>query len=462
MIAKLFLKNKLRQLNIVVMGDIAIDEYKYGKVSRISPEFPVPILHSRAQQSVFALGMAANVCYQMKCFNAKVALMGFIDDKTHNVLFEHNINDDFCVRLNKGYNPIKVRFYEGNFPLARCDIEELNYGEENIEFLRSKLLDSFENYLTKVTPDIVVLSDYDKGVFNDLFSKKIIDICLDNNVPTLVDPKKPPLSKWKNCTYFKPNLNEATNLTTSISIKEKILEIQKCLNCKGVVITQEGNGYNGIIDNELFAELHEPLSLEKVNNKVGAGDAYLGLLAICLSYKFDFKTSCDLAFKAGVKYVQKKHNKFITFLDMLESKIINPDLLIDRDFKLVLTNGCFDILHVGHLQLLKFAKSKGDKLVVAVNSDESVSRLKPGRPFVSLKNRMELLAALECVDFVISFNEDTPLEIIKKINPEILIKGSEYLVDDIVGREFVKEVITCPMVEKYSTSLLVDKIKSQI
>jgi D-beta-D-heptose 7-phosphate kinase/D-beta-D-heptose 1-phosphate adenosyltransferase len=141
-------------------------------------------------------------------------------------------------------------------------------------------------------------------------------------------------------------------------------------------------------------------------------------------------------------------------------KFVDPQDLRKRNFKLVFTNGCFDILHAGHLEALRFAKRLGEKLVVAINSDESVSAIKPGRPYVSLKDRMALIAGFECVDYVVSFNEETPREIIKKIKPDILVKGSEYQADKIVGSDIVKQVFTAPMVDGLSTTKLVEKIKS--
>ena len=461
--------NKTNRLKIIVIGDVAIDDYKFGKVTRISPEFPVQILKSDSFNGDLQPGCASNVCHQMTHFNVETFLLGFVDDSTRSTLKNLPFNMEYCVPLVEGKNPTKIRFYDENFPLLRWDIEQPNYGEskKTLKNLRDKL---FENFLklTKNKIDVVILSDYHKGLWDQSLAKKIIQKCNEEKIITIVDPKNPPLNQWENCSYFKPNSIEAKNLTGIADPVKQCEKIKSKLNCKGTVITQEGKGMIGMEKQSFTYEELNPIPSEKVNSKIGAGDAFISTLAVCLGHQIPFEPACELAFKAGSKYVQAKHNKPINIFDIkqisnpIAAKFVNPEDLAVRDYKLSSTGGCFDLFHCGHLESLKFAKSKGDKLVVMVNSDKSVARLKPGRPFVSLENRMNLLAALECVDFVVSFDEDTPLEIIKKIQPDILIKGSEYQTDNIVGKEFVKEVVTCPMVEGLSTSRLVEKIKSQI
>jgi D-beta-D-heptose 7-phosphate kinase/D-beta-D-heptose 1-phosphate adenosyltransferase len=170
--------------------------------------------------------------------------------------------------------------------------------------------------------------------------------------------------------------------------------------------------------------------------------------------------SAEIAWEAGVVYVKNKYNQPLHPNDFSTSKIVDPQFLTERNFKLVFTNGCFDILHAGHLESLKFAKFLGDKLVVAVNTDESVAENKPGRPFVKLKDRMSLLASLEFVDYVVSFSEKTPLEILKTIRPDVVVKGSEYSKENIVGNDFIPEVVVCPMIEGLSTTNLINSIKN--
>jgi D-beta-D-heptose 7-phosphate kinase/D-beta-D-heptose 1-phosphate adenosyltransferase len=189
-------------------------------------------------------------------------------------------------------------------------------------------------------------------------------------------------------------------------------------------------------------------------------------MAMCRG--FSLQESADIAFKAGTLYVLNKHNKpldrfsIIHSIDPIGAKVIPYDeinMFCNRDYKLVFTNGCFDIMHMGHIDCLKFAKSQGDKLVVGLNSDESVARLKPKRPIMSVKDRASVLAACEYVDYVVVFDDDTPLELIKKISPDVLVKGADYKEEDVVGYKIVPEIKRCPLVEGISTTSIIEKIK---
>lgn len=466
MIDKIYKKIQ-ENLKIIIVGDIAVDDYRYGKLTKISPEAPIPVFNSGFNSEFLYPGMAANVCYQMKNFNVDAFLLGAIDSDSFNILKEYNLNIDSCVNLVNGRNPIKIRLYEDDFPLFRWDVEKNLYGESllDIEIIRTKLFQNFEKILEQYEINVVILSDYDKGLFDECLIQKIISRCKDRKIIVIVDPKNPPLKKWKNCSFFKPNNLELKSLTEFGTIENQLFQIKNDLNCEGVVVTQEGTGFIGLKD-EIFK--YRPslvLSNDKIKSKIGAGDAYLAVLSICLGHNICFEESCKIAFEAGAVYVQNKHNcpikpyELLQHDDPISAKFIDYKDLMDRDFTLVFANGCFDILHEGHIGLLKYAKSLGDKLVVALNSDDSVKRIKgDNRPINSLKSRIYMLSMFEFIDFIISFEEDTPLNIIQKIKPEKIVKGGEYLKDEVIGKDDCGEVVLFPYQEGFSTTNILSKI----
>jgi D-beta-D-heptose 7-phosphate kinase/D-beta-D-heptose 1-phosphate adenosyltransferase len=439
---------------IAVVGDAMIDEYFDVKVKKISPEFPIPVMHSESEESNSFPGGAANVVYQINNFKSVEGfLVGFVDNYAEKVFFDKSVNTKFCLKI-ENLIPRKRRFYSNDFPTYRWDIEKENYGlgsnlESNCKLLKDKANQKF---------DVIIFSDYDKGVLKHHLYELI------NNCPiSIVDPKSGPLSRYKNCTIFKPNASEALALTGCKNIEDAGKKLLCELNCQSVIITQAGDGISIFykeLGEILCREIRPKIKLPTAESVIGAGDCFVAFLAMSLSLGFNVLESAEIAWEAGVIYVRNKYNQPLHPNDLSTSKIVDPQFLSKRNFKLVFTNGCFDILHAGHLESLRFAKSMGEKLVVAVNTDESVAENKPGRPFVKLKDRMNLLAGLEFVDYVVSFSEKTPLEVLKIIRPDVLVKGAEYSKENIVGNDLVSEVVVCPMVDGLSTTNLINSIKS--
>jgi D-beta-D-heptose 7-phosphate kinase/D-beta-D-heptose 1-phosphate adenosyltransferase len=470
-ILKFIEKNKEQKLNIAVLGDCMVDDYKYGHVDRISPEFPVPILTSHNEQSEMVPGGAANVCHQMRHFNVNPYLLGFIDNPA-NLLYKgyYNLNTSYCVKLQFGAVPKKLRFYDGDFPLHRWDIELHNYGEPDINDLRKLALKSFRQMIKDIKFDAIILSDYNKGFWSDELAQKVLWECREHKLLTIVDPKKD-LLRWVGCTIFKPNANEAHTLSGFKTHKRQTAYFQKHLNCKGVVITQSGNGVVGSYNGDYFEYwTNKKLSYREVNSVIGAGDCFNVLLAIGLAHNLDLAHSCEVAFEGGVQYVKARHNKPITPNDIYKrfdnsaSKVIDLDELVylkDNIFvndKFVWTNGVWDLLHVGHTKSLKFAKSFGDKLVVGVNSDISVKKIKGDlRPIIPVEQRMEMLSCLEFVDFIIKFAEETPEKIIKIIKPDTIIKGEQYQDQKVIGADVVEDVKFCSNYKGVSTTDIIKK-----
>lgn len=453
-------------INVGVVGDAMIDEYFDVRVKKISPEFPIPVMHSDTDKSYDLPGGAANVAYQFKNFNANVNLISFTDATADAALNSNKINTDMCVNISTRI-PRKRRFYSDDFPTYRWDIEESNYGL-GLD-LDKKCLELYEKVQQVVRPyDVLIFSDYDKGVFSKHLNRLIYDCPYPISI---VDPKSGDLDRWTGCSIFKPNKQEALALSGKKTVDEAGVYLLERLDCEAVIITQAGQGIT-VFDRreDTTYNIRPTQPLPPAESVIGAGDCFTAFLAMSLGYGMTIREAAEVAWKAGSLYVMNKHNKPLCqtdirrIFDPIAHKLIgsHSELFQNREYKLVFTNGCFDILHAGHLETLKYAKSLGDKLVVAVNTDESVSKLKPGRPFVSLIDRMTMLAGLEFVDFVIPFGEPTPLEIIKLIKPDVLVKGGEYKKEDIVGYGIVNEVVTVPMVAGLSTTNIFQKIKTQI
>ncbi len=450
---KFLQKNRQRRLNVHVLGDAMVDEYYEVKVNRISPEFPMPIMWSPTDDPVRRPGGAANVAYQFKNFNAVVLLYCLPDTNFADKVFrDHGVNRRGPSLNHIGSTlPIKRRFLDGYTQITRHDIESPLCGvsAEIIDLYTDSLCQLVVSYPKK--PDVAIFSDYNKGFFasdeHDLLDKY-------HNSITIVDPKKGPLRKWRGCDIFKPNAKEAFELSGKKKWREQAKHLQNELDCESVVITDGGKKVSGVWRDEFFC--FKPDKSVEVESVIGAGDTFCVFLALAVGHGFTVPEAAEIAWNAGSVYVQNNLNRPIVPAELSPSGIVHGSDLASRDFKLVFTNGCFDLLHEGHLQTLRFAREKGDKLVVALNSDESVKRLKgDDRPIKPLSQRMAVVAALEMVDFVVSFEEDTPFEVIKVIQPDVLVKGDDYKKNEIIGADIVPEVFTAPMIPDLSTTVLI-------
>ncbi len=431
-----------------------IDEYYDVVVDRISPEFPMPIMTSPNLKCLKKPGGVANVACQFKHFNVMPRVFHLPDSSIEDVFKSHGLVSvqppiESTFRL-----PIKRRFLNRDVQIVRHDIEGPLCGG-SFKDIQDHLSATRNSLYKLAAPDIAILSDYNKGYFCCPYStQQLINWYNSIGVPTLVDPKCGPIDKWKGCTVFKANAKEALELTNIACWETQAKVLYEQLGCSAVVVT---HGPDLIMGHNKDGEFHYfPKEAVKARSVVGAGDCFAAFLAMAMAHGFAINEAIEIAWQAGAKYVQGSHNKPVSEGDLCNG-IVRPEDLSKRDYKLAFTNGCFDILHEGHIESLKFARSQGEKLVVAVNSDDSVKRLKgPTRPVVPLQHRMAVLAALECVDFVISFDEDTPLEILKKIKPDVIIKGGQYSPEDVVGSELGIKVVPFPMVEGVSTTKILE------
>jgi D-beta-D-heptose 7-phosphate kinase/D-beta-D-heptose 1-phosphate adenosyltransferase len=451
------LQENKRSIFIHVIGDSMLDQDYRVNTNRISPECPnVNVLQSPDDKPFRQFpGGAANVCYQLSNFNVICRLFSFIDEEAYQIIRDKGVKYWGLVGLPHGYFvPRKKRFYAQGFQVvSRWDIERTNYGIEFLGNLQSELLDTWQVF--QAEPDVIIFSDYDKGVFNNFSISRI-----KTNAITIVDPKAAPLERWKGCTVFKPNSKEARDLSGKQDWKSQCEYFQQVLGCKVVIITQAGDGIVGKTDD--YFEYRPKLNITPVDI-VGAGDCFAGILALAMAMGFNAEQSAMIAFHGGILCVQQKERGSFGPWSFGNKIVKNVDFLKDRNYKLIFTNGVFDLLHTSHINMLKFAKAQGDKLIVALNSDASVKRLKgESRPIIPLKNRMEVIAALECVDYVTSFEEDTPLELVKRLNP-IMVKGGDYRKEDIAGYEVVGQdnIILYPYEQGNSTSRIIQQMNSE-
>ena len=437
-----------RRPRIAVFGDAMLDEYYEVAAGRISPEFPIPSFRSEVDDPRIVLGGSANVCRQFANFNFDVSLFALTNEKIKGLAGD--INMDGCVSSNGV--PSKKRFYSEGFPLFRWDVEKSDYGLDR-ESLAGLTRNIAERVLLSDPFDVVVFSDYDKGLLKSL-DDGFMDR-LDDSTITIVDPKRSPLRRWKGCSIIKPNASEAFELTGRSDWRLQCECIMRDTGCQAVIITQGGSGVVGNVQGSWFE--HRPEFDTKAVSVVGAGDCFMAFLAMCMAHSIDIRKAVKIAFDACSCYTSRPFNSPIHPYNLAGSKFVDPRTLARRDFKLAFSNGCFDILHPGHLELLRFARSKADGLVVALNSDASVGRQNKSHPLVNtLQHRKEMISALDCVDFVVDFDQDTPYELMKVIGPDVLVKGSDW--PDPVGSDLVGEVFSFGLLEGHSTTSLIEKI----
>lgn len=473
----------IKQKNILVIGDVMLDRYFFGISKRISPEAPVPILLKKNEKIV--LGGAANVAINIKKAKQKVSVLSVIgDDEKGNMLIkllnQNEIDSSLIIKDKERCTCVKNRFVgQNNIQMFRFD-EEITE-KVNLE-TNEKVLKILEENVSKY--DLVVISDYNKGLLNSLNTSKMIEIANKNNIKTIIDVKEPKYEKYKNAYIIKPNVSELQDITkmkvdTEKDIEEASKTLLKNTNCKYVLTTRGKDGMM-LVSNEGVTNIK--CESREVYDVTGAGDTVISYLATGISNNISLLDSIKIAnYAAGVGV--SKMGTYAVAIDEIknyikvkndveyEKKIVTIDklkeLLKNRENKtIVFTNGCFDLFHVGHARYLREAAKLGDILIVGVNSDASVKRLKgEQRPIISENERMELLASLEFVSYVIMFGEDTPYNVIKEIQPDIIAKGGDYKPEEVVGKDIVEKrngkVVICPLIESKSTTNIIKRIKGE-
>ncbi len=466
----------------LVIGDLMLDRYLIGDVQRISPEAPVPVVLLKKQND--RAGGAANVAANLALLGIPTRIAGCVGQDTEgNALLEiiNSIGIDTAGVFKSSERPTitKTRILGGHQQMMRLD------QESNAAFSANETAQLQALIATQLAakPAIVILSDYAKGVLNHPLCLETIKQARTLSIPVLVDPKGRDYSKYHGATALTPNKKEAAE-ACSVDIHDNaaILSaanlLRKSLGLQFLAVTRGEEGITVTDDN---ATLHIPATAKQVFDVSGAGDTVIATLAAGLIHGLHHQQALQLANIAAGIVVGKVGTVPITREELLNElttqnsakqadKVCNLPQLLERvqywrsnKQKIVFTNGCFDLLHAGHVTYLEAAKKTGNKLVLGLNTDRSVSALKgPTRPVIHEQDRARVLAALESIDAVILFDEDTPLNLIHAIKPDVIVKGSDYSEDQVVGGAEVKswggKVALIDVVEGRSTSNIIKKL----
>ena len=465
--------------NIVVIGDLMIDHYIWGSCERISPEAPVQVVNVNRENSV--LGGAGNVINNLLSLGADVSIYSVVGDdvnatEMNKMLIKIEPKTLSLVTEEGRRTTKKSRIIASNQQVIRYDDETTLDIAQQSEIV---LLDALEKNISLY--EMVILSDYGKGLLTPTLTKNIIDLAKKLNKPILVDPKGRDYSKYKGATLLTPNKKEASlamqiDICDDASLDKAIQKLKSDIELDYSIITLSEDGM-ALLDDEVKTI---PTVAREVYDVTGAGDTVIASLGVALASGLNIEEACDFSNKAAAVVVAKVGSATVTLNEIeeyehslnqgkSESKIKNFEeieriakRLKEQGRNIIFTNGCFDILHRGHATYLQKAKELGDILILGLNSDESIRRLKGvGRPINSLEDRAFLIGALESIDFVVPFSEDTPYKLIELVKPNILVKGADYRGAEVVGSDIADEVVLIDFVAGKSTTSLIEKISGK-
>lgn len=474
------LTEKITHLRIAVIGDVMLDRYAYGEVRRISPEAPVPV--TRVKRLTSVLGGAGNVAANLAGLGVQVYVAGMTGEDDHRRVLEKKLRElgvDYSglIASPKRSTITKMRIIGARQQMLRLDFEEpgdLLPDEEQalLQWLRKHLDEGLDG---------IVLSDYAKGTCSDRFCQMVITQARAAHVPVLVDPKGSDWAKYRGCDLITPNVKEMCEAAGKIvpnvtpALVELAQQARETFDIRYVVVTRSEKGVTLVGKDDVITKA---ATAQEVFDVSGAGDTVASVLLAAISGKLSLADALELSNKAA-GIVVSKVGTYPVHKEELLREILADSQPESFDYRpmtwdemarltrtwqqagetVVFTNGCFDILHAGHVQYLQQAAQLGNHLIIGVNTDDSVHRLKgQTRPFNHETDRARLLASLRDVDAVALFGEDTPTELIKKIRPDILVKGGDYKKEEVAGREYARTVEILPFKEGYSTTGLVEKI----
>ena len=464
--------------NILVIGDLMIDHYLWGKCERISPEAPVQIVNIDKESSV--LGGAGNVINNLRALGSNVDVISVIGNdmaakELQFLLNDIDVNSNMLIIEEKRKTSKKSRLIASQQQILRYDNESIEDISPNSE---EKIIDILDKNILNY--DAVILSDYGKGVLTNSLTQKIISLSNKNNIKVFVDPKGKDYSKYKNAYTLTPNKKEAIeatniNIKNDESLEKAIKQLKETCNLTVSLITLSENGI-AIFDDNLRIK---PTVAREVYDVTGAGDTVIASITFAIANNLDIDEAIKFAnLAAGVvvgkigsatatldeiyeyesslhKSNSSSHIKTFAEIEKLAKKFH------EKGKKIVFTNGCFDILHAGHVKYLQEAKNYGDILILGLNADNSVRKLKgPTRPINNQNDRAYILASLESVDYVVIFEEETPYELIKLIKPHTLVKGGDYEGKIVIGQDIANELKLVQFVDGKSTTNTIKRIQN--
>lgn len=465
-------------VKVTIIGDVMLDRYWHGATNRISPEAPVPVVH--VQDVEERPGGAGNVALNVKVLGCETYIYGLVGgdlpgETLINQLRKANIHT-FLQRIVGMPTITKLRVLGRNQQLIRCDFEQ-NFHHADA----TGLIDDIKKNI--LGSHVMLISDYNKGVTHSI--REFIDIGRAHNIPILIDPKSSDFSIYRGATLLTPNQKEFEAVVDVCVDDETLVERgRNLLQNEGINALLVTRGERGMTLIEQDKEaVHLKAYTKEVYDVTGAGDTVIATMAAAIGANMNLSDAAMLANTAAgiavgrvgavsvsVPEIRRTlHTRFDSGFGVLNENDLMTAIEDARAHgeKIVMTNGCFDILHAGHVTYLEQAKALGDRLLMAVNTDESVAKLKgPSRPVVPLEQRMTVLSALRCVDWVVPFSEDTPLRLIQKILPDVLVKGGDYQIDTIVGAKEVLEnggqVEVIDFVPGCSTSNIIERSQKKV
>ncbi len=461
-------------INILVVGDLMLDRYWRGDTQRISPEAPVPVVLVNGFEE--RPGGAGNVARSITALGGQCSLVALLGedeaaDQVEKLLLKENVSLH-CVKDQTAKTVAKLRVLSRNQQLIRLDFEG-EFSNHSIEKLTNDVCAEVERH------NVLILSDYKKGALKNV--TEIVKKANSMSTSIFVDPKGNDFEKYKNVTAITPNQTEFSEVVGEIAneqdLREKGLNLLNELNLSALIITRSEKGVTLI--ERSGKSINIPARAKEVFDVTGAGDTFISVLSASYAASASFEDAVNIANaassvvvgKLGAATVSKSEiENELNRSSQVHGKIVSTQDLIDKvaqfrneGKKIIFTNGCFDILHSGHIEYLSKAKQLGDVLIVAVNSDESVSKLKgETRPINKLIDRLTVLSGLQSVDWLVEFGEETPEELINSVLPDVLVKGGDYKIEDVVGGDAVLknggEVKIVEFLDSYSTSDLISKI----
>ncbi|MBN1982563.1 MAG: bifunctional D-glycero-beta-D-manno-heptose-7-phosphate kinase/D-glycero-beta-D-manno-heptose 1-phosphate adenylyltransferase HldE [Chitinivibrionales bacterium] len=462
------------KVSVLVVGDVMLDRYYIGSAQRISPEAPVPVI--RVQKETQNLGGAGNVANNIAHLGARAWLCGFVGEDIYGhelgrIVEEAGIVN--CLVKTKARTIAKTRVVGEHQQIVRVDIED----DEGSFDLPVKAV---ERMILKAMKQVsaVVISDYKKGMCSQEICSFVIKQAAATTIPVIVDPKGTAWEKYRRATIVTPNFKEFQEVVgkdvtnCDDDIKKFGGVIRKKFELDNLLVTRSEKGMS-LVGEKSFISIST--EAKEVYDVSGAGDTVVATCAVALGGGYSLEEAVRLSNKAAGVVVSKLGTVPVEIQELRDvvHPVTNQKLVTlesirkiclqaaGKGQKIVFTNGCFDILHKGHVRILRQAKEMGDILIVGLNSDSSVRKLKgPSRPINDELDRAELLGSLECVDYVVIFKEETPKRLISQIRPDVLVKGGDYKVEDIVGREYAGKTVVIPFVEGYSTTGTLQKLKS--
>ncbi|MBO0332729.1 D-glycero-beta-D-manno-heptose-7-phosphate kinase [Sneathiella sp. CAU 1612] len=473
--------DKVSSVDVLVVGDVMLDRFVYGSTARISPEAPIPILSITHQSQM--LGGAGNVVRNIASLGGKARLISVIGEdaegrEIESIFATQGATTPHLVKSVGRPTTVKTRFIADGQQLLRSDHEATHQLQPQTA---GNVIKTFQGAVK--TADIIVLSDYAKGVLSDTVLRHVIAYATEKNIPIIADPKARDFGRYAGVTLLTPNRKEMIAASgmpcgSNHEVEQAAREVMRKSGVSAILVTRSEAGMSLVTKDDAH---HIAAEAQEVYDVSGAGDSVIAALSLALAAGASLTDAARIANLAGGIAVSKSGTAAVTKAEIrqalhsqeigdMEAKIVNLDMALERvsnwrsrGLKVGFTNGCFDLVHPGHISLMRQARSECDRLIVGLNTDDSIRRLKgEGRPVTNENSRAIVLASLSDVDLVVPFAEDTPIRLIEAVKPDVLTKGADYTKETVVGADIVEayggRVHLASLKEGFSTTGTIERL----